>query len=341
MVPRAFTAVTGPVYLQKGYSRVMYAIERAGLLPALKRTNNNYMFFVEKDANLSLDSSLFYNTITKRFAIYQVYEGGANAKTVTTTDLRNLLLNHIGTRQATGVPRKEFIRNLAGNYIVVNNLTGEVSGSSRTTFGYQGTDYVTVVPTLISNADNGKTYDISNWFNFSAANLYLTIQANYPVFHNLLISAGLADTRNYRYTFMSSDENYTVFIPTDAALAAYNIGSLTTEELKKFLMMHFIQGSLLFTDGYAQPGYYETARVDEKSTEFTKIFTRLYINPVTDAIQFKYKNGTNYVTVNESNTSNIMTARTINPDLTHPTIVTNGVIHQVDKVFVFSDMDTE
>ena len=75
IVPRAFSSVTGPVYLLKGYSRVMYAIEQAGLLPALKRINKDYMFFVEKDVNLSLDSALMYNAVTERFTIYQVTSG--------------------------------------------------------------------------------------------------------------------------------------------------------------------------------------------------------------------------------------------------------------------------
>jgi uncharacterized surface protein with fasciclin (FAS1) repeats len=61
IVPRAFKSVTGPVYLQRGYNKVMIAIEQSGLLSALKRQNENYMFFVENDANSSQDSSLVYN----------------------------------------------------------------------------------------------------------------------------------------------------------------------------------------------------------------------------------------------------------------------------------------
>ena len=40
---------------------------------------------------------------------------------------------------------------------------------------------------------------------------------------------------------MSADENYTVFVPNDAALAAYNYKALDPEQLKKFLMMHFVR----------------------------------------------------------------------------------------------------
>jgi uncharacterized surface protein with fasciclin (FAS1) repeats len=341
IVPRAFSSITGPVYLLKGYSRLMYAIERAGLLSALKRANRDYMFFVEKDANLSLDSALMYNPVNERFQIYQVSAGTATPKSTTTADLRNLLMNQVGIRQSTGVPRKEFIETLGGNYLIVNNITGEVRGSAPTTFGYHNSKIVTLQPQLITEGDNGNTYDVANWFNFSAATIYSIISSNYPAFHNLLVSAGLADTRNYRYTFMSEDEFYTVFVPSPDALAAYPVGSLTPDKLKKFLMMHFVQGTLMFTDGNKSAGYYETCRIDEKSTVYTKVFTKVYINPVIDAIEIRADDGSNYLTVSESATSNVMAARVIEPDLTYPTMVTNGVIHQIDNVFDISGMDTE
>ena len=62
---------------------------------------------------------------------------------------------------------------------------------------------------------------------------------------------------------------------------------------------------------------------------------------MTDAIEFRRKDGSNYLTVDESPTTNMMTARTIEPDLTYPTLVTNGVIHEIATVLDFSDVDTE
>src|SRR5665647_116200 len=114
-----------------------------------------------------------------------------------------------------------------------------------TTFGYKGLQPVNVIPTQISvNADNGKTFDISNWFSFSATTLYLKISGAYPAFQNLLKKAGLTKDKEYRYTFISENENYTVFVPNAAALSAYRTDTLTTDELRKFLMMHFVQGTM-------------------------------------------------------------------------------------------------
>ena len=347
IVPRAFTGITGPVYLQKGYSTAMYAIEASGLLSAFKRADQDYIFFVENDVSLRIDSALMYNTATERFAIYQTYEGGATLMSSRTTDLRNMLMNQIGLRTPTGIPRKEFIETLGGNYIVVNNVTNVVSGSARSTFGYMNAEQVDIIPTLIFQADNGSTYNVPHWFNFSTADLYSTISSRFPEFHNLLVTAGLADVSNYRYTFLSDDEFYTIFAPTDAALSAYPYGSLTADQLRKFLRMHFIQGSLIFTDGNKSQGYYETTRIDEKSTQYTTIYTKLYIDPVTDAIKFRDKNGNNYLTVDEAATiTNLMTTRILvseinNVALSYPTKLTNGVIHQIGKVFDISEMDTE
>ena len=84
---------------------------------------------------------------------------------------------------------------------------------------------------------------------FQHPRLYLKISSSYPAFQNLLKKAGLTRDKEYRYTFISDNENYTVFVPTAAALAAYNTDTLTTDELKKFLLMHFVQGDIMFTDG--------------------------------------------------------------------------------------------
>jgi hypothetical protein len=137
LVPKAFISVAGPIFLRRGYSRAMNAIQQTGLLAALKRQDANYILFVENDANLAIDSSLIYDTENEIFSVYNI-TGKVNSRQPTTiTDIRNLILNHIGTDVPRGNCRKEFIRNLAGNYIVINNQTGEVRGSGASTFGLQ------------------------------------------------------------------------------------------------------------------------------------------------------------------------------------------------------------
>lgn len=339
VVPRVFRSVAGPVYLLRGYSKTMYAIERAGLLSALKREGEDYMFFVESNTNTSLDSSLLYSD--GRFSLFTT-AGSVREYTLGTNALRTLLMNHIGVGSPTGVPRKEFIRNLAGNYIVVNNETGEVRGTASTSFGYQGLELQPNYPVQISEAaENGVTYDIDNWFSFSASNVYQKIRSGFPYFHDLMIQSGLANEFELRYTFLSENENYTVFIPAESALIESRADTLDRELLQDFLKFHFVQGALIFTDGSSPPGYYETAKIDETSTAFTTVFSRLYIDPDYDVIRIPGAQGGNYARVEESEVTNIMTGRDIGEgDEVFRNLIVTRVIHEIDRVLMLDEVDT-
>ena len=342
IVPRAFKSVTGPVYLQRGYSKVMYAIERTGLLPALKREGENYSFFVESDVNTTQDSSLLYNLATEQFSA--VTKGTViRETTLSTNDLRTLLLNHICVGVPAGLTRKEFLKNLAGNFIIINNVSNEAKGTTSTTDGYRGSIPVTVIPKQISvDADNGITYDIEDWFSFAATSLYLRLQASFPGFHNLLKKAGLSQDNLNRYTFVSDNEFYTVFAPTDEALSNSGADTLSIEELKKFLRFHFVQGDFIFTDGIQPSGYYETARVDEKSTAFSTVFTELYIDPGYDIIVLPDKNGGQYLAVNESSVTNLLTGRSVGEGGTSafPNVINTAVVHGINKVLLMEELNT-
>ena len=341
VVPRAFKSVTGPVYLQRDYSKVMYAIERAGLLPALKRENASYLLYVESDRNTSLDSSLVYDARLKRFSLWQITGSSRTQFNLSTNDLRTLLMNHVGTEYPRGIAKKEFIKNLAGNFLIINNETGEVTGTAQTTQGYRGIPVTNYPDQISTDADNGITYDVDDWFNFSATTLFLKISTSYPDFHRLLQKAGFSLDREYRYSFISENENYTVFVPSSAALNIYRADTLSINDLKKFLLLHFVQGELIFTDGNKPAGYYETTRVDEKSTAFSTIYTQIYIDPNYDMINIPDRTGNNYLTVYESASTNILAGRDLSggTSTTFPNIINNAVIHEIDKVLVYDEID--
>lgn len=344
IVPRAFSSVTGPVYLQQGFRRVMTAIEQAGLLSALKRQNQNYMFFVESDANTRLDSSLIYNEITDNFYVFMISPGADPQRfNLDLNDLRILLMSHVAARQPRGIARKEFLPNLSGSYIVVNNETGEVSGTAPTTRGYKGGTEVPEFPRILSaTADNGTTYEINNWFSFTATSIYNRIQSTYPKFHALLQQAGLSSDKEFRYNFLSDSEFYTIFVPNAEALDSLDFASMTKEELQKLLMLHFVQGELIFTDGSSAPRYFETTRIDEKSTPFSTVNTQLYIEPGIDVIRFKDKTGAVYSEVEESVNTNMLTGINLGESNdVFSNIFNNAVIHEIDRVLVFGEVDTQ
>ncbi len=343
IVPKAFSSVTGPVYLEKGFSFSMYAIEEAGLLAALKRADKNYMFFVENDLDCLADSSLLYDYHAESFHLYQGSGVDATLENLSVGDLRTLILNHVGSRNPFGTCRKEFVKNLAGNFLVVNNETGEISGTAPTTVGYRGDQVVEEIPELISeDADNGSTYKVHNWFSFSAPNLYLLIKTNFPEFNRLLEKSGLGNPNENRFTFLNENENYTVFAPTDSALNAIGADALSIPELRDLLMLHFVQGELIFTDGSTAPGYYETTRIDESSTQYTTVFTPIYIAPSVDQIAINSANGDLYLSIEENgNRTNRMAGRNLGEtDAVFPNIVVNAVVHECDRVLLIDELES-
>ncbi len=347
IVPRAFKSVTGPVYLKRGYMKVMYGIEESGLLAALKRENKEYMFFVEPDALTSQDSSFFYHPNPQgkpSFSVILRSPKGYKEFFLTLNDLRTMFLNQVATRQPKGLARKEFIPNLAGNYIIVNNETGEYSGTSATTEGYHGSEVQPEYPRVLSeDVDNGITYSVRNWFSFSGASLYIEISTSFPRFHELLRKAGLSNDKTYSYKFISDNEYYTVFVPNNDALDSAKVDQMPIDELTSFLKLHFVQGELIFTDGSSAPRYFETTRIDEKSTEYTKYYTKIYIEPDVDKITIVDKNGGDYVTVEEAEgKTNILTAVNIGKGVeVFPMMFNNGVIHEIDKAFNIEELDTK
>lgn len=347
IVPRAFSSVAGPVYLRKGFSKVMFAIEKSGLLSALKQRGANYSFFVEPDELSSIDSSFIYDPSRGgSFYAYPLYPSVPVKNAISTSDLRILLMNHIGlSKPVQGGARKQFIKNLAGNYLVYDDITKEVKGTAPTPYGFRGSKQVQVIPSKIStNSDNGETFQISNWLYFSVTSLYSYISVSYPRFHKLMIKAGLDQAKLYKYSFMSDNQSYTVLVPTDAALNASNVDAMSTTngELQRFLQLHFIQSELIFTDGNQKSGYYETCRVDERSTPYATVYTLLKVETGIDKITIPLKNGSPAVVVNESLKTNVLTGRGVGTGTEAFTnSVNTGVIHEIDKVLVFDELDTK
>ena len=199
------------------------------------------------------------------------------------------------------------------------------------------------IPTKLSNdTDNGTTYDIKNWFSFTATSLFNIISQNHGVFHNLLRKAGLVDDKLYRYNFISDNELYTVFTPTDSVLNIVRADTLPIDELRNFCFMHFVQGELIFTDGNKPSGYYETLRMGEKSTTYSTVYSKLYIDPGIDLIRLPDKSGGDYLILHESPLTNKIAGINLGAtDDVFPDIINNAVVHTIDRVFQHELMDTQ
>jgi len=155
--------------------------------------------------------------------------------------------------------------------------------------------------------------------------------------------AGLVLEREYRFTFIPNNEFYTVFIPSDDALNASDISSLSGEALRQRIFLHFIQGQIIFTDGNKDAGYYETLRSDSPSSQYASDFTRIYIEPGIDIIKIKSKEGTDFTEIIESELANRLSGIIVSDDDTQvfTNVFTNVVIHEIDKVLSPDELDTD
>ena len=350
VVPRAFKSIAGPVYRQPGYYTIMNAIEYSGLLSVLKKEEGEKMLFVESDANLRLDSSLFY---INRKIDNITYEGFYGYELVrprkrhdySVEELRILLMNQIAVEQPKGIAKKEFLKTMAGNYLIWDNEHTTVQGSDFSKFGLKGSEVVTVKPRQIStDTDNGNTYQADSWFGFTINTIYSKISASFSMFDSLLTKAGLALPKESRYNFLSSNKIYTIFAPTNQALEAIQADTLTGTNLENFLKLHFIQDEIIFTDGKLSPGYYTTTCTLPIAGTSRSENVKIYIEPGIDEITIKAKNGSNFLTVEESNVTNLVTAKNLNPpgEVTEfPNITSTGVIHQINKAFQLNMLDVK
>ncbi len=339
VVPRAFSSITGPIYLRPGFSTLLYAMEYSKTLPALKEEGKEYVFFAQSDESFELDSSLFVNWIdvaANRFNFRAFDQGSETFTTVNRNQLTKMILNQVGTSLPRGTANKEFIENLAGNFIVINNQDNTVSGGSANKWGYNGDSAIEVHPELLEEeSDNGKTYDVTGWFSTPITEMYSWL-TSFPHFFNLIDKAGLFDDIFYTFPFLTEGEIYTVFIPTAEALASYNTDTLTESELQSFVKYHFLRGTRIWTDGSSPDGYYETLRVDESSTQFTKKYSTLNIETGSDLIRILDKDGNLYTDIKEQEgVTNLMIATDMDEGSTsrYDYIIT-GVIHEIDRVLI-------
>jgi len=339
IVPRAFSSVSAPVYLRRGYFTFLTAIEETNILDALKRTDQYYSFFVIPDqfSGTLLDSSLMVKKKGNK-TVFEGYNRSTEANvSVSVSDLRKKILNHVGISVPKGIADIEFVKNLAGNYLVFDNANNRVSGTAPTTYGLNGDSLVEIEPVLLEEyTDNGVTYKIDTWFSFSNSPMSSLIYSINSWFMGLLEDAGLAKRiigDEYDLTFLSQGTSYTAFIPTPAALSSYNTDTLSNTELEQFLRNHFVPNKLIFTDGSAAPAYYSTMNTGSSNS--------VYIHTEPDKITIRNKSGNNLISVdpNDLNSNLISTTKIGNTNITSEwNFISTGVVHAVDTVFISSNL---
>ncbi len=340
VIPRAFSSVTGPVYLRPGYSVFMYAMQMARILPAITNRAADFSFYPISDQTFSEDSSLIFSWSNAEHTSYSFksYNRSAEAMIwwVSPNDLARRILNQVGVSAPMGTSSKEFISNLAGNYIIVDNQENTVSGAGGSYYGWEGDSAVDFHPAPLSEpADNGVTYEVGGWFMPSRGTMD-GVLANYPHFLNLMIKAGMFDESTYDFNFLSEGEFYTLFVPSAVALQNYNTDTLTNEELIQFIKYHFVKGFHIFTDGKQFWSNYETLRIDENSNEFSIRYSSLNIRPGYDVIDILDSNDEiiTRITEEDPDSNKIIVSDTDDESNSILDYITTAVLHEIDTVLL-------
>ena len=263
IVPKFFSSVSAPLFLNPNYSAFFGAYSEVNLLSALKDQTTDYSLFLIDDSSLSIDSSLFVMEIPNspgRFSVQAFDYSTENNVNMLSGNYRGILtrrlFGQIGIQPILGFAKREFIETLDGRHIVVQGDT--VSGGASSKFGFNSPRDTTVVFSEITNlnASNGRMYSSNGWLEFPTENTYGRLAGT--KFLTLLNKVGLASISNERLTFINPTERYTIFVPSDAALNSMQVDTLSLEDLRKLVSFHIVRGQLIFTDGRQPQGAYRT-----------------------------------------------------------------------------------
>jgi uncharacterized surface protein with fasciclin (FAS1) repeats len=315
---RVFTSVTGPVFCRPDYSLFRQALLYSDTHNTLANHEGDLYFFPIPDYALRADSSLILNWIDRDENRYNFVEYNRQKRMIEYLSpgaVKNRILNQVGTSMPDGSANKEFIRTLGGNYITWDHTNNTIQGTIPSTIGYTGDSIVINSPVPIDEpADNGKVWRVRYWFRFGNRSMQ-SVLSEYTTFNSLLKKAGLVDEGSSKILFMDQNEQYTIFIPTNEALANSRADTLNVVELRKFLKNHFLSGEIIFTDNKQPSGNYYTSGGE-----------MLNVRTGPDVIEIPDKTGNPYVVISEKEAyTNIMISE-------HTTV--SAVVHEIDKVLI-------
>lgn len=330
VVPEYFSRVSAPLCLDPLFSRFFGAFASSDLIAALKDPYTDFSYFMIDDISLEADSSLFVEDIPNLgYFVYAwdfsndryiLFKSGRGTPPEF-YPFRRRLYGHIGVEPILGSATKEYVETIDGRHIIVENTIGQVSGGEASEFGYNSNRDTFLVfseydPGFIM--ENGKTYNCNGWFKFTVTSALTIINQN-SLFFKYLVDAGMADPISKEITFIDPSERYSIFMPSDAALTAAKVDTLSVPELKDFLQFHIVRDEFIFTDGRQDRGNYTTYNGE-----------KLELDPIVDEIRILNGNGGLYLSVPYSSKANLIATHL--KDASENYFSSNAVFHKIDTV---------
>jgi len=314
--PNVFTTVPGPIFFNSNYSTFLFALNAANMLSSLSSTDVNVTLFVPTNEQFE-KYGVRYNPIK---AGIEIRGKDKVWKTIRTDDLAMIVQDHIYAGKLTDLSGDGYVKMASGNWIHYNN--NQIEGPENQVFK----NMVGIVG-YKENEKNGMLYYIDDPIQSSyVMGKYLVRTPELSEFTKLLTSTRMLDARFIdpltrdtvpNLKFLAESDQWTAFIPDDAAMAkAKEEGLIPTDpaELKNFLLYHFVRRNAIFDDGKLS-GSFPTSLVESVTSSGTTYVPLMITNQVNNLV----------VTDGFGQTVAVDHARANN-------LTRKGVVHRIDKV---------
>lgn len=252
--PGAFTCVSAPIIYDKNYSTILYAFENSGLLTSLTQTDEDITLFVVDNETL-YDYGIRADEVSDGIFYVQKQNSEGNWETLETEDLKEFIQDYYAYGSYDDFSGEGFIPLASSNYLYYN--ANKIYNGGNQVDG----DFCSANST--STEKNGKVVYLNNVpkQSLNAAQL-IQSDPDLSSFELLLGEADLIDSIQDPYeatgvkypiiSFMTQLKNWTIFAPDNQAIADAEAQGLIPDdqdELRDFILYHFIREKTIFDDG--------------------------------------------------------------------------------------------
>ena len=316
--PNVFTCVPGKLFFDANYSTFLYALNQSGKMNTLSNPDADVTLFAPNNDQMEA-YGIRYDPITGTMN----YKGkDLKWNRMKQMDLDYFVQDHIFAGVLDDFTTERFIKMESTNYMRIGN--GGIQGAENQRYR----ETVQMTETNV-NEKNGILYNISTSIKSNyGMGKYIVQDPELSQFKDMLVKAGFlvpkfldATTRDTipNLKFLAAADYWTAMIPTNAAMDAANAAGLIPtdkEEIKKFLLYHFIYNKVIFDDGNGT-GDFPTYRTEVNSG-------------VTMNSTLKINNIFNNMTIQDHS------GQVVNLDHSKANVlVRKGVVHKINSVLKY------
>ncbi|NJK84880.1 MAG: hypothetical protein HC906_01780 [Bacteroidales bacterium] len=312
--PYAFISVPGPLFFKKDYTTFLYALAISGRVSSLSQPDVVTTLFAPDNNSLAEYGIRFDR---EDLELQRLYQG--KWETMELDDIDLFIQDHIVFGKIDNLEQGGYLKMSSGNYIRFDGNVVKAGGN------IESGDAANVVEKIESEI-NGVLYVLDNALKTPELTVaeYIMNDPELSDFLNMLLSMNMISQSTdlitqeivYNISFASESENWSAFIPTNDALAAYTIpeGVDTVD----FIRYHFVQGDAIFDDGL-RSGIFKSAKIDSIMTDGTIDYSKVTVSNTLNALSVTDETG-QVVTVPHSTANNI---------------VQQAVLHKINGVLKF------